>query len=305
MYGRTMVGRRRFLAALGAGAAAGLGVGGLSAAGLQTVRRTGRALGATTSLTVHHADAAVAERAISAGFAELNLVEDVMSLFRPNSELCRLNRAGVLERPHPYLVAVLTRARELAEITGGAFDVTVQPLWELYAAAAKIGRAPALGAIEAARRRVDYRRVELRDGCVRFTEPGTAVTLNGIARGFAADRLMDVLRRHGVEHARAAFGGGDVDGAGIDGRFLSTSAFDGNRPAGVVIDPRTGRGAAGLRRVTVAAGTGMDADGLSTAIFALCGQEGPAWARVVAGADVYAVHNDGRAFRTAGFPARG
>ena len=62
-----------------------------------------------------------------------------MSLYRPHSQLCRLNRERVLEQPHPHLVTVLRKAAKISERTAGAFDVTVQPLWELYAAAQRSG----------------------------------------------------------------------------------------------------------------------------------------------------------------------
>ena len=105
-----------------------------SAAGLHRVERTSWALGTHVSVTALHADAARAKAAIDAAFVEIELVENLMSIYRDESELSRLNRDGVLEDPHPYLVEVLRAANELSERTGGAFDVTVQPLWNLYAA---------------------------------------------------------------------------------------------------------------------------------------------------------------------------
>jgi thiamine biosynthesis lipoprotein len=67
---------------------------------------------------------------MDAALAELREVEKVLSLYRPDSAVCRLNREGVLTQPHPFLVEVLRKAETLSQLSGGAFDVTVQPLWE-------------------------------------------------------------------------------------------------------------------------------------------------------------------------------
>src|SRR5262245_18219373 len=110
------IGRRRFLllaAGTAAGGAAGYFGGGLASAGqLAQLTRTTRALGTEVSLAVRHPRPAAAERAIAAAFAELELVERLMSIYRPDSQLSRLNRDGVLEQPHPHLVAVLRQAQQ-------------------------------------------------------------------------------------------------------------------------------------------------------------------------------------------------
>jgi thiamine biosynthesis lipoprotein len=117
--------------------------------GLEAFAQSSWALGSEVSITALHADREVARQAVEAAMAELRLVEGVMSLYRPQSQLCRLNRVGILVAPHPYLVEVLRRAQAMSAQTGGAFDVTVQPLWLLYAEAKKTGRLPATPAIAA------------------------------------------------------------------------------------------------------------------------------------------------------------
>src|SRR5262249_55637741 len=141
------IARRQWLRlALGTGGAVGLGA--CSAPDetrtrpRQVVSKTARALGTHVSLTVVHERRDAARRAIDAARGELDLIEDVMSLYRPHSQLCRLNRAGVLEHPHPHLVAVLRKSAAIASLSEGAFDVTVQPLWALYSAAQRRGNAP-------------------------------------------------------------------------------------------------------------------------------------------------------------------
>jgi thiamine biosynthesis lipoprotein len=197
------MGRRHFLRkAIGAGGALGLGTFGFAgrpnppapAPGLKTASRTSAALGSRVTMTALHASERDARRAIDAAFAELDLVEDVMSLYRPGSQLRRLNREGRLDRPHPHLVEVLTAAGRAARRTGGAFDVTVQPLWELYARSHDEGRLPEPRDIARERRKVDHRRLEVGPRRIALRGEGMAVTLNSIAQGFAADRAAAVLR---------------------------------------------------------------------------------------------------------------
>ncbi len=211
--------RRRFL--LGTtGACAALAAGGWrylrpsSGSGEWVlVRRTSHALGAAVTLSAWHHDRAAGEAALDAAFAELELVESVMSLYRPGSQLSRLNRDKVLDHPHPCLVRVLEFAAQMAKQTDGAFDVTVQPLWDLYATARKQGRLPDEAEVRDVRRRVDWRRVNIAADRISLSGEGTALTLNGIAQGFAADAAMAALRSAGVAHAlidageNAALGG--------------------------------------------------------------------------------------------------
>src|SRR5262245_62049576 len=106
--------RRRFLLIAAGGAAAAGGAGSFLAGGERTwpaVTRTTKALGTSVALTVRHPRADVAERAIAAAFEELALVERLMSIYRPDSQLSRLNATGELADPHPHLLAVLREAQ--------------------------------------------------------------------------------------------------------------------------------------------------------------------------------------------------
>ena len=81
---------------------------------LQQVSRTGRALGSQTTITALHQSRAQAEKAISAAFEELEQVESLLSIYRPESQLSRLNRDGRLTSPHRHLLAVLEHAQRLS-----------------------------------------------------------------------------------------------------------------------------------------------------------------------------------------------
>src|SRR5690606_35645408 len=91
----------------------------------------GWALGAEASLTIHHPDRAVAERLVRRVVAEVERLEQIFSLYRPDSTLSQLNRAGALAAPPSDLVAVLEASGRVWKASSGAFDPTVQPLWKL------------------------------------------------------------------------------------------------------------------------------------------------------------------------------
>src|ERR1700712_2668369 len=126
--------RRRFLGV--SAAAAGLAVlpfGGAPHAEAELVTWHGQAMGAVCTLRIHHPDRAVAEALIRRVRGEVRRLEAMFSLYDRDSLLVRLNRSGVLEAPPPEFVELLQASHAFAEATAGIFDVTVQPLWTLYA----------------------------------------------------------------------------------------------------------------------------------------------------------------------------
>jgi thiamine biosynthesis lipoprotein len=318
--------RRQFLLILGSSCAARLA----QAESLCSVTRSSWALGSEVSITALHIGQRIAAEAVNAAFAELELVEQVMSLYRSDSQVCQLNRRGQLDAPHLYLVEVLEFARAMSQQTGGAFDITVQPLWELFSSHGKLGRVPEESAIERARERVDWRRVEVTPTRVRLHGEGTAITLNGIAQGFAADRALAALRRCGVEQGllnTGEIGALGSNGEGrpwtvgiqhprhadayltltkIAGRCLATSgdyatSFSPDFRLHHVFDPRTGRSPTELASVSVAAETAMQADAISTAAMVLGPQRGCELVRRTQGADGLFVLKTGRVLATEGF----
>ncbi len=327
--------RRRFLClSLGSGAAAVAGgfawSGAKRSPSQDAVTRRAWALGSDVSMTVMGLPTDQAERALDAAFEELELVEQLLSLYRPNSQLCRLNRDRVLHQPHPYFSAVLAMAEQTSRQSDGAFDITVQPLWELFAACQKQGRLPTDSQIAAARACVDWRAVEVSHDHIYLRAPATAITLNGIAQGFAADRAIAALCDHGVEHALVNSGeigclGRKPDGrdwtVGIQhprepdafvalpalrGRSLATSGdyettFSADFSKNHIFDPHTGQSPSELASVSIAAPTAMQADALSTAAMVLGADRTLALIETLADIDALLVLKQGRMIRTPGF----
>lgn len=273
--------RRRFLAvtaALGALAATPA-----RAFRLDPVEWRGMALGAAASLTIHHEDRALALRLLECCRAEIARLEGIFSLYR-ESCLVRLNRNGRLDAPPLDMLTLLGQVDHLWRLSDGAFDPSVQPLWQAHArhfaipGASPDGPAPQL--LASLRPLVDWRQVHLSEQAVWFGRPGMALTLNGIAQGYVTDCVADLLRRSGMRHVLVnmgeirALGGPWRVGLpgdrvlGLDNGAMAVSAADGTRFSARchhLFDPRSCRSAASQAPVTVLAATATLADSVATA----------------------------------------
>ena len=143
-------------ASLGLGALAATARFGAFASELKPYALSGHALGASVSLLVLHADAGRAQAALADALAEVQAVDAIMSLYRDDSQLVKLNRVGELARPDWRLLDVLLYSQELSDRTQGAFDVTVQPLWNAFTQAKELGGLPEPAALAEARALVDW-----------------------------------------------------------------------------------------------------------------------------------------------------
>ena len=192
--------------ALRVGGAAGLLVamgGGLTAAilrraGLHSASDTRTRMGTLVHVTVVHPDAARARELADAAFDEIDRLEAIFSGYRPDTPVSRLNRDGVLDDPPAELMTVVRRALHFAGLTGGAFDPTVPPLLELYRRSfAETDAPPAENAVEEAVSRVGYLHVSTDEGRIAFARPGMSLSLDGIAKGYILDRVVEQVGGRG------------------------------------------------------------------------------------------------------------
>ena len=257
----------------------------------------GTMLGAVATIQVHHEDQKEARRLISLACAEARRLERLFSLYLPDSALVELNRTRILVDPAPEFVDLMAISQRYAELTNGTFDPTVQPLWDLYADHFSKANADPAGpsqcAVRAALTQVGFDRLTI--GRDRIAMPrGTAVTLNGIAQGYVTDKIVDLLRSHGVVHSLVDMGETRAIGARPDGqpwvvgiadpdvmgrtttalpivdRAVSTSGaygfqFDAEGRFNHLFDPATGGCADRYRSVTTVSTNATAADALSTA----------------------------------------
>ncbi len=297
---------------------------------LQQHVRSAEALGTQVNITVFHPEETIANQAIDAALERIEHVEQLMSLYRPDSQLSLLNRRGVLRHPHPDLVAVLTKAAELSRLTRGAFDVTVQPLWKLYADRAGDGALPTEGEIEKVRQRIGWQHIRIESDIIYFDRAGMQVTLNGVAQGLAADLAQQALKERGIKHALIDAGELNAMGSpsrkeswhiaiqhhrqqseriakiGLLDRCLSTSGdyatrFSDDYRHHHLLDPRTGLSPAKLASVSVAAPSALEADVLSTAIFIIGPEQGKELVESMNLVDALFVSKSGEVVTTEGF----
>ncbi len=323
--------RRMLMVSLGSTALLATGFAARWRRALNSSTRRGRALGTDITLTVQCDSSRRAEQALEAAFEELETVEQLMSLYRPNSQICQLNETRQLANPHPYLREVLTAAADISRMTDGAFDMTVQPLWELHARCRNAGRLPDDSEVATARQAVDWQAVDIQSGSIQLRAPARAVTLNGIAQGFAADRIVSTLRTHGIE--QALVNAGEISSLGhksgeepwtaglqhprhpeafsavvsLDGRSLATSGdyattFTDDFSRNHLFDPQTGASPQELASVSIVAPTGLQADAISTAAMVLGVERTIELVDRLTGVDAFFVLKSGRTLHTQGFP---
>ncbi len=186
--------RRRFIAIT----AAALGTARVARA--ETVWR-GQALGAEATITLRGPDA---PRALGAALETIARMDALFSLHRADSTLAALNRDGVLHGAPPDLLALLDLCDDVHAATRGGFDPTIQPFWRVLAASAPLAPDPA--ALALARSCIGWPLVRREAGAIRFARPGMALTLNGIAQGYATDRAAQTLRDHGFDEVLVDLG---------------------------------------------------------------------------------------------------
>ncbi len=289
-------------------------------------------MGVPFKLTLYAPDQATANKAADAAYSRVEQLNRIMSDYDPQSELnrlCRSSRPGHPHRGpghphrgpgHPHrgpghpvkvsreLLFILSRSLALSRRSGGAFDVTVAPVVKLWRRARRRKRLPDADRLAAARKLVGYRNLLLdpQAGTVELRVAGMRLDLGGIAKGYAGDEALSVLRQHGITRALIDAGGDVVAGdsppgktgwriaiaplqdpEGPPSRFLlvknaavatSGDAFQYVEIAGVryshIVDPHTGLGLTRRSSVTVIAPDGLTADSLASAVSVLGHERG-------------------------------
>ena len=257
-------------------------------------------MGTLSELALWHDDAAAADRTIREVRAEVDRLNGIFNLFDRGSEISRLNRDGYLDDPSWELRDVLIAGRQFSELSDGAFDITVQPLWDLYAAHfwrdQDKSRDIDAAARRVAERLVNYRLVEIGPRRIKLGRPRAGVTLNSIGQGFVADHIADMLGVRGFAHVYADLGeirliGDNPDGhpwrIGLRdpkdlsryGRVLDLedvglavsggygTTFEETGRYNHIFDPRTGLSANKMAAIAVTAPSAMIANGLATSIY--------------------------------------
>ncbi|MAH21332.1 MAG: thiamine biosynthesis protein ApbE [Thaumarchaeota archaeon] len=332
--------RRNFLrvTAIGTGilVAGGIGIKQLLSNSVPEFRRhseTRELLGTLITITLIDTDESRAVNTVESTFAEIERLSGLLSRHDFSSELSHLNNDGRLIGASSELISVLKRARYYAELTGGAFDVTVGPLVDLYSAHfARYHAPPDATAVAGAQQLVDYRMITIKGSDVTLAKPGMGITLDGIGKGYVVDQAVALLKARGMARVLVE-AGGDLALRGLrqDGhpwrvgihhpRALSgyyqvleqssgavatsgdyEAAFTADFRYHHIVDPRTGSSPMGLSSVTVLAGDAASADALSTAALVLGMTEGLKLLEQLPGVEALLIDKQVTSRATSGFP---
>jgi thiamine biosynthesis lipoprotein len=160
---------------------------------LKKVTWKGIALGSPAEITIYHPNKKEAEDILSNSYKKLLQLESIFSLYKNDSQLSMLNKNGYLKNPDPDMVTLLNLSKEYAEMTNGAFDVTVQPLWNLYNEAfTKKNKPPLESEIKKALTLVDWRSISVDKNLINYEINGMSSTLNGIAQGYITIKFQKI-----------------------------------------------------------------------------------------------------------------
>lgn len=273
--------------------------------------RSTTAMGTVLTVTVVSMDREAADSAVEAAFKEIDRLENLLSLWKPESEMSVLNERAAegWTQADQEILDLLETSLEFSRLTEGAFDVTAGPLVRLWGFHTREkNHLPTPEEIKEKKRIVGYRLVEIDSGndAVRFANEGMEVDFSGVAKGYAVDRAVKIMRDLGVKNAMVNLGGNiyafgspagrdmwniavrdprsieneigvlkiKEKGVASSGQYIRFVEFE-NRRFGHIIDPRTGYPVEGeVLGTTIVAPDALTADIMSTSVFVLGPDEG-------------------------------
>jgi thiamine biosynthesis lipoprotein len=292
------------------------------------VRRTQFIMGTLVEITLAEDDSDKTQQAIDLAFDEMARLESLMSTHLPDSEISILNQqAGKgFTRLSPEVLQVLHQAILWSQQSGGTFDVSIGPLVKLWRFEDEKPTVPSPALLQQAVKAVNYKNIHIDDVMVRLNKPGMALHLGAIAKGYAVDSAMAVLKNNGIQNAMIN-AGGDLTVTGTralnkpwkiglqhprkpeniiasfnlaegsvatSGDYQRYFLHDKNRYHHI-LDPADGKPARGLISATVIAAKTMDADALATAVFVMGAEKGMPFIDSLDGAEAMLILESGEA----------
>ena len=261
-------------------------------------------MGTPVTITVYSENSTEAEKVIELAFEEIERIDRLLSNYKNDSEVSLLNKNGFIENPSNDLLYNIKRSLYYSELSEGAFDITVQPILDLYTDSFQNKkRAPTDEEIKETLKLVGFENILIGYKKISFKKDGMSITLGGIAKGYAADKAIEVLEKNRVKHALVdmkssikAIGNKGAEDWTIalqnprnkneritiirmNNNSVSTSGdyeryFDENKKFHHIINPETGYSATELISVTIIADKAIAADALSTSVFVLGKEKG-------------------------------
>ncbi len=301
---------------------------------LHKVTETRLGMGTFVSVTAMHPSKVQAQEVIGRAFEEMDRLTSLLDRYRAVSPIGALNKEGHLTDVPPEVAHVLGRSFHFHNLSGGAFDITVQPLVDLYKEHFRAHHAPPSDKdLHKVLDLVDARAVSFDGKAIRFKKEGMGITLDGIAKGYIIDQMAESIRGSGIEHVLVN-AGGDIRAAGgkkdgtpwkvgiqnpdkkgpyVDVIEMANGAvatsgnyeiyFDEEKFYHHIVNPRTGISPRQSSSVSVMASNVMDADALSTAVFVLEPKEGARFIEEVPGTKCLIIDRSGKRFASKGWSA--
>jgi thiamine biosynthesis lipoprotein len=295
---------------------------------------------------VYHRNKTEAEEAIDGAIKEIRRIEQKMSCFLPTSEVSRINNEALREGSKSSLLvggwipvsdelfSLLTEAVRVSDLSEGSFDITVYPLMKIWKFKGEGIAPPDKKEIEKKKRLVNYKNMFIENGKIKFAKRGMGIDLGGIAKGYAVDAAIKVLKEKNIKSAMVDAGGemyvlgrkqgkpwrigirhprkreGILGILDLEGKGISTSGdyerfflFAGKRYHHI-LNPKTGYPADKCQSVTIVAKKATFADALSSGVFVLGPREGMDLIESLEGVEGVIVDNEGEVSVSSGLVSK-
>jgi len=273
---------------------------------LKLYEETRSLMGTFATLTIYAPDDESGIDAIKAAFTRIDDIESKASIFDEQAEAFRLNRDGYLDNPSDDLLRLITMSVDYNLLTEGYFDITVQPLLDLWGAGELWQESEEVQQtrIDETMELIGSDNIGIEDNGIDLKLEGMKITLGGIAKGYAADEALRVLIDRGITHALVNIGG-DICALGskpddepwhialvnpddtsqslatfiFSDKSVATSGnyeryFDPSKEVHHILNPKTGYSVNWCISVTVIAENGTQADILATSVFVMGPEDG-------------------------------
>ncbi len=281
---------------------------------IKLLKQTRMIMGTFAEVSVYSSDENTAGKAIEEALNEMERMDNIMSNYKNDSELSRLNRKAA-KSPFPCqreLLGVIEQSQYYSEFSNGAFDITVSPIVALWGFFNDKGHIPSDKEIQKLLPAVSYKNIVInknnypkKPNTISFKNTHTEIDLGAIGKGYAVDKALEIIKTHGISNACINLGGNIyVLGTPADKNAWKIGIQhprDKNEILGYlelkdeatatsgdyerffeingkryshIIDPRTGKPVSGTIAVTIVAPTSTDVDALSTSVFVLGPEKG-------------------------------
>ncbi len=289
------------------------------------VHKTKYVMGTVYEIAAYDESLDRASTAIDKAFAEIVRLDSVLSNYRPESDLSRLNREGHFHpvKVSPDLYSVIEKSQKYSKVSGGKFDISVAPLVDMWKAALRGDRVVSQDELAKLKECVGYQKIELiPPDTVEFHSACMRIDVGSVGKGYAVDRAVAVLRANGIQNALVDAGQSSIFGMGappgqkawevhlrdpsnrvdptvmLSENSVSTSeqtpaSLLGNATAGHIIDPQNGKPLETKYALSIVAKSGTASDALSTILLLVGPAKGKPMVQEIADAAAIWVSADG------------